>query len=842
MSATLTRTSLRYLLRHPWQAALALTGIALGVAVVVAIDIAQHSATQSFAQSTHAVAGTATHQIIGGPNGLSDALYSRLVLAGINVELTPIIEAPVALVGHDGESLRLLGADPVSARPFAAAWQSRGHTDGPLNFRALMARPGTALLAGPTGARLNITAETTLRIATRRGEQSITIIGTVASTNSALDGYLLTDIASAQEILGRSGQLDRIDVIAPDSASETALRALLPPGVELLATGTRINSIQNMTRAFNTNLTALSLLSLLVGMFLIYNTQTFLVIQRRQQFGILRALGIDKKSIAGTILVEAVTLGIIGSCIGLVLGAGLAHVLLGFVSQTVNDLYYPLRGEQALFTGTGLLRGMGLGVGATLVAAMAPAYEAASVPPSTAMMRSNLEYKVGQLLGYVSAAGLAAIGLGGAVLLFPSNSVVGGFAGLFILILGAALLTPKLTLLALNLTKDWASQHFGTLGTLATRSVGASLSRTGVAIAALMLAVATTVGVGLMIGSFRHAVENWLSTILQADMYVAETSLTGERTLTLEFMAALNAAPEIHMVSSARRIRIESARGIDNVTAFQLNPRARAGFNFKYGGSESLWDEFEKRPTVIISEPYAYHHGLGVGDQLALRSDRGEQSFEILGVYFDYGTEQGVIAMSRRTYESYWDDRALSGIGIYGTAGISMEVLRGAIARVAKTVDAPLEIRANRELREASMVVFDRTFAITGVLRTLAATIAFVGIFGALMALQLERSAEFGLYRALGLTPGQIRRLVIAETGIMGLIAGLVALPVGIVMATVLIYVINERSFGWTMALTLSPTTLATGLLLAVTAALLAGIYPAQRMAVTAPAVALRTE
>ena len=842
MNVTLTRTSLRYLLRHPWQASLALAGIALGVAVVVAIDIAQHSAALSFAQSTRAVAGNATHQIVGGPQGLSDALFVKLSLAGLKADLTPVIDAPVALAGRAPESLRLLGIDPVSARPFAAAWQGRGGMQGPLNFRALMSEPGAGLIAGSTGDRLDIQPGSSLGIVAAQVEYSIDVVGTVRATNGALKGYLIVDIATAQEILKRDGRLDRIDVRVTDPATETALREQLPPGAELLVTGTRIQSIQNMTRAFNTNLTALSLLSLLVGMFLIYNTQTFLVVQRRQQFGILRALGVDKQALAGGILIEALVLGFIGTCIGLALGAGMAHVLLGFVSQTVNDLYYPLQSDQPLFSAPRLLRGMALGIGATLVAAIAPALEAAHVSPRIAMMRSTLEHKVGHLLGYVTVAGVAAIAAGVGILALPGKSVVWGFAGLFVLILGAALLTPKLTLVILELSKLWAARQFGTLGTLATRAVGASLSRTGVAIAALMLAVATTVGVGLMIGSFRDAVDDWLHTILRADMYVAETSLTTERTLTTEFMAALNAMPEIDMVSSARRIRIESARGIDNVTAFQLNARAREGFNFKQWAGAALWTAFETRPTVIISEPYAYHHQLGVGDHVTLRSDRGERAFEILGVYVDYATEQGVIAMSRRTFERYWTDRALSGIGIYGMPGVSTQTLRSTIERVARNLDHGLDIRANRELREASLAIFDRTFAITGVLRTLAATIAFIGIFGALMALQLERISEFGLYRALGLTPGQIRRLVIAETGIMGVIAGLVALPVGIVMAFVLIYVINERSFGWTMALTLSPGTLLLGLLLALSAALLAGIYPAQRMAGTPPAVALRTE
>jgi len=843
----LARTSGRYLFRHPWQTGLALLGIALGVAVVIAIDISQHTAAESFARSTKTVAGAATHHIIGGPNGIDENVYIKLRRAGIVTTganaLAPLVDGPVTMVGHPGEPLRVLGIDPVAAVPFATQWQPDGGTRGPFPLGALMTRRSAIAMSAETGERLGTRPGDQITLETGAGLQKVEVaawIETAATEQAALDGYLLADIATAQELLDRRGRLDRIDVILSEDADPNDLADLLDPSLQLLATGTRLQSVQSMTRAFNTNLTALSLLSLLVGMFLIYNTQTFLVLQRRDQFGVLRALGFQRRDLITMILTEALVLGCLGSALGVALGMGMAHFLLGYVSQTVNDLYYAVSLSTPATTPSRLLRGVALGIGATLIAAAAPAIEASRVSPRLAMSRASLEKKMRGALRILGIVGLVAIVAGLAAMMLPSKSIVAGFLSLFVVILGAAFVTPLLTTGLIHVLQPVATRGFGVLGKLATRTVTASLSRTGVAVAALMLAVATSIGVGLMINSFRTAVADWLGSALQADFYVAETRRTPRYTLNPKLMARLNSAPEIAAVSSARRVQIESNRGIDQVVAYQLAERAKADFRFKGKTQPKLWPLFDAGEAVLISEPYSYHHGLQTGDSVQLRTDRGERDFPILGVFFDYGSEQGLIAMSQRAYFRFWDDRELSGVAIYLAPDVDRKVGRAIVATIIG--DSPIQIRASREVLEISLAVFDRTFAITGVLRTLAASIAFIGILGALMALQLERKAEFGLYRALGLTAGQIRCLVVSETGLMGLVAGVIAIPVGIMMAATLVFVINVRSFGWTMELALTPTILLGGFGLAVGAALLAGLYPAQYMATLKPAEALRTE
>jgi putative ABC transport system permease protein len=210
-------------------------------------------------------------------------------------------------------------------------------------------------------------------------------------------------------------------------------------------------------------------------------------------------------------------------------------------------------------------------------------------------------------------------------------------------------------------------------------------------------------------------------------------------------------------------------------------------------------------------------------------------------VFRDYGSEQGVIMMARTTYDSMWTDSGITSLGIFGEPGVDADVLARELA-AATGVGSEVVIRSNRTLRALSLEVFDRTFAITAVLRGLAFIVAFIGVLSALMALQLERVRELGVLRANGLTPGQVWQLVTTQTGLMGLVAGLLAMPAGVVLAAVMIHVVNRRSFGWTLEMELGPGLLAQSLLLAVVGALLAGIYPAWRMSRTSPAEALRQE
>ncbi|HEX2644108.1 MAG TPA: FtsX-like permease family protein [Thermoanaerobaculia bacterium] len=870
----LARSSRRYLARHPWQFGLAILGVALGVAVVVSIDLANASSQRAFELSTDAVTGRATHQIVGGPTGIPDAAFRSLALLGLpaTIAAAPVVEAYVAVPatasgsGGSARLLHLLGVDPFSESPFrpylsggAGAGEAADRSGGgSLDLGPFLTHPGAGVLAAETAREMGIRPGGRFAIEAGGKDRTVELVGILEpadpDTRRALADLLVVDIATAQELLGRQGRLTRIDLILPEGADQPALlrriAAALPPGAQILDAAGRTRTTQEMTRAFRLNLRALSLLALVCGLFLIYNTMTFSVVQRRTLLGTLRALGVSRREVFGLVLGEAAVVAVLGTALGLAAGIVLGRGLVRLVTQTINDLYFVVSVRDLSLPPETLIKGALLGIGATLLAALAPAFEATNAPPRAVLTRSALEARLRRALPRASALGAGLLALGGALLaLSPgtAGSQIGltmSFAGLFGVILGCALLAPGGTVLLMRLLRRPMGALFGILGRLAAGGVVASLSRTAVAIAALVIAVSVTVGIGVMIDSFRQTVARWLEASLRADLYVAPPTRGGGfggGFLAPEVAVKAAALPGVRGVSLLRRAEIPSADGPIRLVVLGTDRAGLDAFELKTGDPEQAWPAFQRGEAVMVSEPFARRRNVEVGSTLALRTARGDRAFRVAGIFYDYASDQGLVLISRPTYLRLWGDPALSGVSIRLAPGADAEAVARQVRALSGTA-RPLTVQSNRSLKKISLEIFDRTFLITGVLRLLAGLVAFIGVLSSLTALQLERARELGVLRANGMTPGQVWKLVTAQTGLIGLAAGLLSIPVGLALAAIMIFVINQRSFGWSMRMEVSPVILLQAVALALAAAILAGLYPAWRMARTSPALALREE
>ncbi|GIV57581.1 MAG: permease [Rhodothermaceae bacterium] len=837
MAPLLLRAGLRYLLRHPWLLALSILGVALGVSVVVAIDLASGSARRAFELSAETVTGRATHLVVGPTErGLPEDVYRRLRLeAGVRAA-APVVEGYVAAVADSGRTFHLLGVDPLAEGPF----RSYAGREAGLDLGAFLTQPGAALMAGTTARAMGLAPGDTLAVRVEGRPARLHLVGLMEGTDThsaeALDGLLVVDIATAQELLGRTGRLSRIDLIVPEGAAGAALlerlRAVLPPGAEVVRSATRTETVEQMTRAFELNLTALSLLALVVGMFLIYNTMTFSVVQRRPLLGRLRVLGVTRREVFTLVLGEALLIGLAGTVLGGLLGVVLGQGLVRLVTRTINDLYYVVTVRELYLAPLTLAKGVALGLGATLAAAFFPAREAAETPAGMVLQASVPEARARRRAPRLALAGVALGGAGGVLLLLSGRSIGGSYAALFCLLLGFALATPWAVQRMARMARPVMGRLFGLTGRMAASGIVAALSRTAVAIAALTIALAATIGVGVMVDSFRLTVDTWLGYALQADVYVQPPSLVlreGEATLRPEVLERLRTTPGVAAAYSVRRLDVASNHGRVRLVAVDRGPMTPSTFRLKAGDPDVVWSSFEDGASVLVSEPYSYRHRTGVGDTLRLQTDHGERPFVVRGIYYDYASDRGVVLMSRATFERHFDDRLRSGLALYAAPGEDLDAL---MARLRSRVEGMQEvfIRSNRALREASLEVFDRTFTVTVVLRMLAVLVAFVGVLSALMALQLERAREFAVLHAVGMEAGRLRRLVTLQTGLMGLFAGLLSLPLGLLLAGVLVHVINKRSFGWTLQLEVPPEMLLQAVGVALVAAVLAGLYPAFRM------------
>lgn len=845
MTATLWLASIRYSFRHPWQLALSLLGIALGVAVVVSIDLSIDSARRSFVLSNQAVLGASTHRLRGGPSGFDEKLYVGLRRQLPGLRAAPVVEGFGA--GDDGVALRVLGIDVFAEAPFRRRLTEAAVASSDV-LASLMTKPGAVLVSPATAARLHVGIGGEFRILVNGRYHDLLVIAMLETSDqlaaASLADVVITDIATAQEMLDRVGRLSRVDLRLADG-EVAAMESVLPDAVRLERAGSGSKFAERMTGAFNLNLVMLGLLAVMVGMFLVYNTVTFSVVQRRQLIGTLRAIGVTRDQVFTLILVEAALVATVAVAVGLVLGVLLAEQLVGLVSRTINDLYFVVNVRELTVTPVILAKGAGVGLVAALAAAAVPAFEATRAVPRVVMARSLVETRARRRLPLLSAAGGCALLLSLLLIWLPGESPILGFAALFALVSGCALLAPGATVVLLRVLRPPFEFFGGWLSRLALRGVAANLSRTAVAIAALMVALSSTVGVGVMVDSFRRSVSNWLDLTMRADMYVGLPGSPGERAIAPGVMARIAALPGVAQVSAGRGVQVVAelaggARPVDMVV-IRMAPRSYAGFHLLRGEASLAWPAFDADGAVLVSESLARREDLAPGASLPLQSDAGVVAFPVAAVFRDYGSEHGTIVMARATYDRYWDDSAVSTLGVYAAPGVDRVVL-GEAVRGAIGGDQQLVVRATGAIKTASMEVFERTFTITAVLRGLATIIAFVGILSALMALELERAKEVAVLRAQGLTPAQVWQLVQTQTGVMGLIAGLLAIPVGVALALVLILVINVRSFGWSMDVHVDPGVLLQSVALAVAAALLAGIYPAYRMARISPAGALRED
>ncbi|MBT8096801.1 MAG: FtsX-like permease family protein [Woeseia sp.] len=831
--ATLQRASFGFLLRHPVQLLLAIVGIATGVAVIVAVDLANSSANIAFRLSMDAITGEATHQIVGGPGGLDDALYTELRVQHGVAAIAPVVEGHAEI---NGESVRVLGVDAFAEREFRNYAMAAA---GTAQIGTLLREPGAVLLSEVTAAAWGVATGGQFSLTAAGVTHIATVAGLFSADQSTADlrSLLVTDIATAQYWFAQKNRLSRIDVRRDNVAAVEELRGLLPPSARLLSAAGRTESVAEMSRAFMVNLTAMSLLALLVGIFLIYNSVSFAVLQRRSLISTLRALGLTRGGLFRLILGEALLLGITGSIAGVALGIWLGETLLQLVSQSLNDLYFRSSVTDIIVSRASLIKGFSAGVFATLIAAAIPTIEAASYSPRLGMQRVSLERRTGSMLWKLGAAGLLLILCVVPLLHFSEQSLVAGLVSLFMLVVGMGLCIPFLIRAILTGLAAVIGRLAGDLPRLTIAGIAENLSRTGVAIVALSVAVSATVGVSIMVGSFRVAVIDWIDNTLQADIYVAPVDGDLQPTLVRDIRAVAGAEDS----STSRRVWIETDGERIRLIALDMAPGSYAGIRLLDMIASDIWKRFDEEGGVLVSESYAYRRGVESGDIVALPTDLGERAFEIAGVYRSYDAQAEAIIMSRTIYDLFWDDRTIDSIGLYAEQGADVADITDAIVALSENRQQ-LQISSNVDLRGQSLAIFDRTFLITNVLYWLALCVAIVGILGALLALQMERARELATLRALGVTRRQLGGMVTLQSGAIGFLSGLCALPLGLLMARLLIEVINRRAFGWSMPVAVGGSTLWSALLLATGVALLAGIYPAWRISQSQPALAMRED
>ncbi|MEM7018637.1 MAG: FtsX-like permease family protein [Pseudomonadota bacterium] len=492
----------------------------------------------------------------------------------------------------------------------------------------------------------------------------------------------------------------------------------------------------------------------------------------------------------------------------------------------------------AFVPGISLLKGFGLGVMMALLAAWLPAREAANIAPRSALNRSSLERRTIEVAPYLAIIGLLVMGSGGLLLLLPGLWV--GFAGLFVIVAGGAMLTPGLMIVMVSLLLRLFGRFQGLLWRMALRDVTRHLSRTGVAAAALMIALASAISVGVMVDSFRQTFSFWLEDTLSADIYTAPVSRMSNdvsAVLRPEVIQKLRSVPEVGGINTYRGFNVTVNERQTRLSVVELSTRAKQGYQL-LDAVPLVWEKFATG-AVLITESLAYRHDLKVGDAVQLTTTTGPREFNIVAIYKDFGAEHGRILMQRAIYQRFWQSSSVSTASIYLKDGLSVQQLMPKLEAELGAIQA-LRFTDQRSLKDLSLVIFERTFTITTVLQFLVVGVAFVGLVSALLALNLERIQIFAVLRAQGMLGREVGLMMVLNSLAIGLMAGLLALPMGILLSILLIDVINRRAFGWSMTIHIDPGLLLQTIILALLAALLACALPVRRLIFERPVESLQ--
>lgn len=836
------QVSLRHARQEWGKFLLSVFGIAVGVAVFLSIRLSNYSAFKAFENTIDNVNGKANAQIQSrsGTEFSQSVFRQVLELKDRLPELkaaTPVTEQMTRIKGIS-ETLIVLGIDIFSDRAFRT-YEDLDGADSDTFLRFLL-EPNTIIISQQFAERNQLKKGDTVALLANGVMKTVKIIGvfkTDRPTSEVANSFAVMDIEQAQRAFGKEGKLDKIDLILSDAQSaqlKAYLSEVLPSDVEVVSAKNRGEQVAKMLAAFEMNLAALAFISLLVAMFLIYNTITTNAIRRRREVGILRALGLSAVEVFVLFLLEAALIGGLGSTIGLQLGIALAHYTLQSIAETISALYISVAARSVQLESSLLLSAFAVGVVASVVSALYPAWEVFKVHPREAFHIQAFEHRASLNLRRILVMSLALLALGGVLAQLPSvdGKPIFGYGAAVCVILGFALLSPELMVRSRQFFEQVAYRLFGIEGKLAASNLAESLNRAATAVSALMVAVAMLIGISVMVGSFRQTVIYWVEQTLKADVFIAPAERFGIGAAApisrevLEYVAAL---PETKAVDafSARAITFNGQPTVLCAPNFETVATCTQLLFRKGNGKEILNEVVQNEHSLLVTEVFANKFGYGEGDSLTLVSPTGVHRFRIAGVYYDYASDRGLIALHRPHFEKFWLDKKLNNIGVYLYNPEQAErIVRQIRAEFAER--APILVYSNLGLRARVLDVFDQTFAITYALQFVAMAVAAMGVISALMAIIFERRREIGVLRSVGASAEQVRNITLIEAFLMGILASGLGIVCGFILALILIYVINLQSFGWTIQVHLPTLTILAAAALVTGTALLSGWIPAR--------------
>lgn len=833
----LRRGTLRHWIAAPWQTAAQVLILALGIAVFFSIRLANRAALGSFQNFTGLLTQSSDWQISAPAGKLPTSVLGELrtSLADQPVELVPVLETTAAALRPPGSPefklgdrplFRLLGLDLVAVQNLASAhagdreWfdQSAATLTNRANNTSLWGLIGrtNAVFISPAHAQTTgLKVGDHFRLVVNENVVEFTVAGLIP-TNPARpqppENLLVMDLPALQALTHRENQIDRVEFVVPDGPNVALRREALRARVAALGQGRwrvltsadRQTGAAMMTRAFRMNLTILSLIGLLVGLYLIFQSLDGAVVRRREEIGVLRSLGIPEGAIWRAWLLEAALLGLLGGLVGALLGWVGAQFAVRFVGRTVNALYYSTTVNSARLSGTELLAALGLALGASLIAGWWPARQAARTPPAQILSRLGEGPERPTWFQSPRLAAALFLAAGALVQLPPLRFAgalrfpLGGYTAALCLIVGGGI--------ACSLGLQWLARWLRPLGhhslaaKLAISHLARASSRHRLAASALLCAVTMAAGMIILVASFETTMRDWIARTFQADLYISSDgaqSASTENRIAPETWQALLQNPAVADANLMQSQPVE----INGLSTMLVG--VDLGFTQRHPtlswrqkpSSDAIYDVTRNDSLALASESFCERFRLRRGDPVTVPTPAGPRSLTIAGTFSDYGNERGSLVVERRHFAAWFGDELVTSLIVYTRPNADPDQVQAALS-----VRYPgLSILTNRHLRTEILRIFRQTFSVTYALELIGIVVAVIGLGMTLWSILLDRRAELTTLRALGWRPAEMAWATAVEGALLGAGSVAVGLLISLGLGWILVYVINKQSFGWTL-------------------------------------------
>ncbi len=847
----LRRVSLKHIRHQKARTIIAIFGIALGVASMTSIDIVNSSVIRSLEDSINRITGRAVLQVTGAESGFPESLLERVqAVPGVEYAV-PMIETNANLAAGSERSFVVLGVDVLQdnkVRDYSVTDESADIPD-PLLF---LAKPDSILLTREMAKREGIAIDQKIQVQTVQGLKTFTVRGLLEPDGpaKALGGDIaIMDIYAAQLAFGKEGRIDRIDVSTLRGETldtmKARIQAVLPEGYNIDTPAGRTRQIENLMARFRKSMDLISFMALFVGMYLIYNTVSISVVQRRE-IGILRALGTTQGQIIRLFLAETVVISVIASLLGVFLGLALAKLSITAVAQTVSSMYARSEVTELEFSRLNLLKDVCIGVFASIIAAAFPARSSTRIVPVSAIR--SLPYSadahlLNRTLKILSACFML---LAGVVIIIyksvgPASSIRNSTtttAAMIFLLLGISLATPLFLRWFIQAFRCFLAARLGAGGRLAGLNLQKNLSRNAVAVAAVFFSISLSVSSASMINSARRGLRDYIDSVERSDIIITSghpLASAGAPTIPMPLSMAreLEAVPGVQSADPFRKLFLNiSGKRVLLEIIDELRWTKHNTCTITEGRREDLSAKMPGQDNVVVNEIVAARMGLKPGDSIVLPTPDGPKRFGVVAIIVSYASDSGVIVMDYRTYERHWRDNVADMFSVYVKPGSDIPAVRAAIQDRFRN-KRKMFVLPSLEFRAEIKKLLDRSFVMNDAVNVLTLVIAGFGIVVTLLASVLERTREIGILRAIGMKRSQVSAVVIIESALLGMAGGLLGSAAGVLIGWINLEGFFRIDFGSSITYHIHYGSIAWALLLAIGLAVLAGLYPARRAAKT---------